>query len=73
MALFGSLPTTKLDVAGMHCEKCVARVKDALEAIDGVTGADVDLASNSAVVTGDVDAAAMVAAVEALGFGASVA
>lgn len=57
----------------MHCEKCVARVKDALESIDGVTSADVDLDANSAVVTGDVDAAAMVAAVEALGFGASVA
>lgn len=73
MALFSSLPTTKLDVTGMHCEKCVARVKDALEAIDGVTGADVNLDANSAVVTGDVDAATMVAAVEALGFGASVA
>lgn len=73
MSLFSSLPTTTLNVTGMHCEKCVARVKDALEAIDGVTGAQVDLSSNSATVTGDVDAAAMVAAIEAIGFGASVA
>ena len=73
MALFSSLSTAKLDVTGMHCEKCVARVKDALEAVDGVTGADVDLASNSATVTGDVDASVLAAAVEAIGFGASIA
>lgn len=73
MSLFGTLPTTDLAVTGMHCEKCVARVKDALETIDGVTAAEVDLASNSAKVTGEVDAAAMIAAIEALGFGASVA
>ena len=73
MSLFGTLPTTDLSVTGMHCEKCVARVKDALEAIDGVTAAEVSLDSNSAKVTGDVDAAAMIAAIEALGFGASIA
>lgn len=73
MSLFGSLPTTNLAVTGMHCEKCVARVKEALEAIDGVTSAEVVLDTNSAKVTGDVDAAAMIAAIEALGFGASVA
>ena len=31
MGLFSKKETVKLDVTGMHCQKCVARVKEALE------------------------------------------
>ena len=73
MSLFSKKETVKLDVEGMHCEKCVARVKDALEKVDGVTGADVSLEEDSAVVEGHGFAAdALVAAVVEIGFGASV-
>ncbi len=37
-------------IEGMMCEHCVARVKKALESIDGVTEADVSLDKNSALV-----------------------
>lgn len=54
-----------LKVESMMCEKCVKRVKKALEAVDGVEEAQVDLASKSAVVmlSRDVDDAALIGAV----------
>ena len=65
----------KLNVNGMHCPKCVARVKKALEKIDGVEAADVSLENNSAVVTLSADVAdeVLVNAVNELGFEAFVA
>lgn len=73
MALFGSQPQTTLEVTGMHCPKCVAKVKDALEAVDGVVKAEVVLEPGSAVVTGAAAPEALVAAVEGAGFSATVA
>lgn len=74
MSLFSKKETVKLNVTGMHCEKCVARVKEALEGTDGVTKATVDLASNSAIAEGHgFDTAAMIAAIEACGFQAALA
>lgn len=74
MGLFSKKETVKLDVTGMHCQKCVARVKAALEGVEGVTEAKVDLDTNSAEVSGHgLDAAALVAAVEAIEFGAALA
>lgn len=69
--LFDIKPEVKIQVEGMHCPKCVARVKDALEAVDGVLKAEVSLEEGSAVCSGNVDAQALVTAVEALGFSAS--
>ena len=74
MSLFSKKETVELEVTGMHCEKCVARVKDALEAVEGVTGADVRLEDNAATVEGHgFDADALVAAIDAIGFGAKLA
>lgn len=70
--LFDIKPEMKIQVEGMHCPKCVARVKDALEAVDGVLKAEVSLEEGSAVVSGNVDVQALVSAVESIGFGASV-
>ena len=74
MSLFSQKETVKLNVTGMHCEKCVARVKEALEGVEGVTGATVSLEGNAATVEGHgFDATALIAAVEAIEFGASLA
>ena len=56
-----------LDVEGMMCQHCEARVKKALEAVEGVTEASADHESNTAVVTfvGSVDPEVLKAAVEA--------
>ena len=40
-----------IHVEGMGCQNCVKHVKEALEALDGVTSADVSLEKNNAVVT----------------------
>lgn len=64
-----------LHVEGMMCGHCVAHVKKALEAIDGVTSADVDLDAKRAVVSLDADVAddVLVAAVTEEGYEASMA
>lgn len=68
MALFKKSQEIVLHVGGMHCEKCVARVKDALLAVDGVTAAEVSLKSETATVQGCANKEALIAAVCALDF-----
>lgn len=73
MSLFSKKEEVTLHITGMHCEKCVARVKAALEAVDGVTQANVDLESETALVSGHgIDKPALVTAVEAIDFGAAL-
>lgn len=59
-----------IHVEGMGCQNCVKHVKEALEGLDGVTGADVSLESNSAVITmaKEVDDAAIVSAIDEAGY-----
>jgi copper chaperone CopZ len=61
---------TTLKVTGMSCMHCVGSVKQALEAVDGVDSAEVSLEPGEAVVTGDADIAALVAAVTEAGYNA---
>ena len=65
----------KLNVEGMMCQHCVAHVKGALEGVDGVTEAVVDLEAGTAVAkcAGDVADEALVAAVKQAGYEASMA
>lgn len=62
-----------LAVTGMTCGGCANAVKRALARVPGVTGATVDLAAGRAVVQGGARPEELVAAIEAAGFGASVA
>ncbi|MFM2085226.1 MAG: hypothetical protein RLZZ237_95, partial [Pseudomonadota bacterium] len=63
-----------LSVAGMTCASCVGRVEKALLKVPGVAGASVNLATESArvKVTGDADAATLIAAIAKAGYEASV-
>ena len=54
-----------LKIEGMMCPHCEARVKKALEALEGVESAVVSHEAGTAVVTGSVDFETMKAAVEA--------
>ena len=73
MSLFSKKEPVKLDVKGMHCEKCVAKVTEALEGVEGVTGAQVSLEEEAATVEGHgFDSSALVAAVAEAGFEASL-
>ena len=64
----------KLSVEGMMCQHCVAHVKKALEGVDGVEEAVVDLDAKSAVVklSADVADEALVDAVVDAGYEAKV-
>ncbi|MBQ8095034.1 MAG: cation transporter [Clostridia bacterium] len=55
-----------LKIEGMMCPHCEATVKKALEAIDGVTAAEVSHTAGTAVVTlaKDIDNAVLAKAVE---------
>ena len=57
-------------VDGMMCAHCVKHVKDALEAIAGVKGAEVSLENKTAVVEliGEVGDEALLAAVTEAGY-----
>lgn len=63
---------TTINITGMTCGHCVAAVTKALEKIDGVEKAEVDLDKNQAVVTGNADRDAMLAAIKQEGYDASV-
>ena len=60
-----------ITVEGMSCEHCERTVAAALAAVDGVTDVSVDREAVSATVDGTADVAALVAAVEDAGYGAS--
>ena len=63
--------TIDFDVQGMTCGSCAARIQRTLHKQDGVTGAEVNFATSMARVgaSGDVDAAALQAAVDNIGYG----
>jgi len=61
---------TTLKITGMNCQHCVRSATQALEAVPGVTGVQVDLASGLAQVEGAADPAALVAAVQGAGYSA---
>ena len=62
----------KYDVTGMSCAACSARVEKAVCAVEGVTSCSVSLLTNSMGVEGTASDAAIIAAVEKAGYGASV-
>ena len=57
-----------VSIEGMMCMHCVAHVKKALEALDGITEVEVSLESKQAVLTGTVSEAAVRAAVSEAGY-----
>lgn len=60
------------NVTGMSCAACSARVEKAVSAVPGVTACSVSLLTHSMGVEGTAESAAVIAAVEAAGYGASI-
>ena len=61
-----------LSIDGMTCASCVGRVERALADVPGVTSAAVNLATERATIRGDVEPSALVRAVEAAGYEATL-
>ena len=59
-------------VTGMSCAACSARVEKAVSAVPGVTSCSVSLLTNTMGVEGTASAQAVVSAVQAAGYGASL-
>lgn len=57
-----------INIEGMSCNHCVAHVREALEAIDGVKVMDVSLDNNNALVETDVDNDVLINAIEEEGY-----
>ena len=69
------MPEVRLQVRGMHCASCTARVEEALSAVAGVEGVGVNLATHEARVRWHPEGAnndALVAAVRGAGYEASL-
>lgn len=63
---------THFKVKGMSCAACSARVEKAVRAVPGVTDCSVSLLTNSMGVEGTATADAIIKAVKAAGYGASL-
>ena len=66
-----SASSRRFSVTGMNCAACSARVEKAVRAVPGVDECAVSLLTNEMSVAGSADDAAVVAAVEAAGYGAA--
>jgi copper chaperone len=62
-----------LIISGMSCQHCVRAVSQALESVAGVEAIAVDLESGRALVDGNADVDALIAAVVAAGYAAECA
>ena len=60
--------TQQLHIRGMSCASCAGRIEKALRQVEGVTDASVNLASETASVSGDATAKALAKAVTDAGY-----
>ena len=60
-------------VTGMSCAACSARVEKTVSELSGVESCSVNLLTGSMTVLGDIDPGEVISAVEAIGYGASLA
>ena len=65
------MSTTRLSLSGITCAGCVSRVQKAIDDVDGVESATVNLAERTATIAGTASVAALVSAIETAGYGAA--
>ncbi|HQS80982.1 MAG TPA: heavy metal translocating P-type ATPase [Thiobacillus sp.] len=61
-------PPLSVGIQGMTCASCSARVEKSLRQLPGVTDATVNLATETATISGETDAASVQCAIEKAGF-----
>lgn len=68
------MTTKEISIEGMMCQHCVSHVKKALEDVDGVAQASVDLDGKTATVTlvSDVDDQSLINAIVEAGYEATM-
>ena len=68
----GANKSTELTIEGMHCAGCVSTVEKALQNVEGVKSARVNLALEKATVEGNTDPEKLIEAVKATGYGVNL-
>ena len=58
---------TRLSISGMMCAGCLSSVEQALQGVEGVESAAVNLGERSAIVEGEASVEAQIAAVKEAG------
>ncbi len=66
----GDVRQTVLTISGMTCGGCASAVTRILSRVPGVATVEVEFASGRATIRGAASSAALIAAVEAAGYGA---
>ena len=66
------MSSVEFQVTGMSCGHCEAAIRSELAEVDGVESVEVSAQTGRLVVTGDADAAAVIAAVDEAGYQAAV-
>ena len=61
-----------LIIDGASCASCVTKIEKALRAVKGVKSAEMNFAQRSVIVTGNVEDASLITAVEIAGYNAKV-
>ncbi len=64
--------TQTIIISGMTCQHCVGAASAALEGVAGVDAVTIDLQSGRALVDGQADAAALIAALVSAGYDAEL-
>lgn len=70
--LFSKKKNVNLKITGMHCEKCAAKVENAIKALGGSVKIDLKLGRAEVKVPEKIGEAEIKSAVDALGFKAEV-
>jgi Cu+-exporting ATPase len=65
-------PPLTLNIEGATCAGCVRKIETALRAVPGVAQADMNFATRTATVAGSADSAELIAAVQGIGYTASL-
>lgn len=68
-----TLKPVNLAVTGMTCAGCARTMERVLSQVPGVKSAAVDFEFGIAIVNGNVETSSLIAALEATGYGASIA
>lgn len=69
-AHYSQAKTQELQVEGVTCASCVSKIEKTLNALPGVQRAEMNFALRTVSVTGDVEQATLIKAVEAAGYNA---
>jgi copper chaperone CopZ len=68
----GAMTETRFDMRGMKCNGCIAKARAAVSKLPGFVDAEFDLKAGTGTIRGDVEAQAVIRALAAAGYPATI-